>query len=94
MAGPTQYGFNLQEVATALIKEQKIHEGKWVVLFDLNLAGGIFGVNPDDQLPGAFMQIKRLLLAQPDPAMPQRFVVDASEVNPAPSAKASSAKPK
>ena len=94
MAEPTQYGFDLKEVATALIREQKIHEGKWAVLFDLNLAGGIFGITAADALPGAFMQIKRVLLAQPDPAMYEKFIVDASVVNPAPSVKTSTTKPK
>lgn len=94
MAGPTQYGFDLQEVAIALIKEQKIYDGKWAVLFDLNLAGGVFGATPANSLPGAFMQIKRVLLAQADPAMPERFIVDASVVNPAPSVKTSTTKPK
>jgi hypothetical protein len=88
MAAPTQFAFDLKEVATALIKEQNIHTGKWWVLFDFNLGAGLLGggigpVQHGDSLPGAFFQIRRIILAQVgEPAPPGALVVDAAEVNP------------
>jgi hypothetical protein len=82
MAAPTQYGFELREVATALIKQQNIHEGRWWAAFEFALGSGLFGAAPPEVLPGAMFQIRRVLLAQADQATPQQFVVDASEVNP------------
>jgi hypothetical protein len=88
MATPTQYAFELKEVATALIKAQNIHTGKWWVLFDFTLGAGMFGGVPGapssgDQLPGAFFQIRRIMLAQAgEPPPPAALVVDAAEVNP------------
>jgi hypothetical protein len=35
VAAPTQYVFELCEVATALIKEKNIHEGRWWAVFEL-----------------------------------------------------------
>jgi hypothetical protein len=84
MAIPTQYSFDLDEVATALIKQGNIHEGKWWAVFEFNLGTGMFGQTPSDVLPGGFVQIKRVLLAQAgDPPPPERLVVDAAVVNPA-----------
>ena len=84
MATPTQYAFGLKEVATALIKQQNIHAGKWWVVFDFALGAGIFGAPPTgEQLPAAFVQIRSISLAQVgEPPPPAAFVVDAEEVNP------------
>jgi hypothetical protein len=83
MAAPTQYGFELREVATALIKQQNIHEGRWWAAFEFALGSGLLGAAPLEVLPGAMFQIRRILLAQADQTTPQQFVVDAAEVNPA-----------
>lgn len=83
MAAPTQYGFELREVAIALIKQQNIHEGRWWAAFEFALGSGLLGAAPPDVLPGAMVQIRRVLLAQADQATPQQFIVDAAEVNPA-----------
>ena len=93
MATPTQYAFDLNEVATALIKQQNIHTGKWWVVFDFMLGAGIFGrptgvppsgtPSPGDLFPSAFVQIRRVTLAQVgEPPPPAALVVDAAEVNP------------
>ena len=85
MAAPTQYAFELREVATALIKQQNIHEGKWWAVFEFVLRSGVFGQTNVELLPGGLFQIKRVILAQPDRSTPEQFVVDGGEVNPAPS---------
>jgi hypothetical protein len=84
MAAPTQYGFELREVATALIKQQNIHEGKWWAVFEFVLKGGVFGQTNAELLPGGLFQIKGIILAQSDMSTPEQFIVDAAEVNPAP----------
>jgi hypothetical protein len=84
MAAPTQYGFELREVATALIKQQNIHEGKWWAVFEFVLRSGVFGQTNAELLPGGLFQIKRIILAQPDLSTPEQFVVDGAEVNPTP----------
>ena len=86
MAAPTQYGFQLREVAIALIKEQNIHDGRWWAAFEFTLGSGLFGATPADVFPGGMFQIRRVLLAQADQSTPEQFVVDAAEVNPASSA--------
>jgi hypothetical protein len=85
MAAPTQYRFELREVATALIKQKNIHEGRWWAVFEFVLRGGVFGQTNAELMPGGVFQIKGIILAQSDQSTPEQFVVDAAEVNPAPS---------
>jgi hypothetical protein len=83
MATPSQYVFDLKEAATALIKEQGIHEGVWVLGFEFTLGAGLFGTTPADMRPGAFAHIVKLQLtrhAEGGPEVP--FAVDAAIVNP------------
>jgi hypothetical protein len=89
MAPPTQYDFELREVAAALVKQQDIHEGRWWAVFEFVLRSGVFGQTDAELLPGGLFQIKRIVLAHPDLSTPEQFVVDAAEVNPAPSLMAS-----
>jgi hypothetical protein len=94
MATATKYQFELSQVAAALIKAQNIHEGKWWVAFELVMATGMVGPAPPDLMPGAVMQIKRLLLTRADESTLAHFIVDAAEANPAPRAKPTASKPK
>jgi hypothetical protein len=84
MAEPTQFSFDLKEVATALVKQQGLHEGHWLVTFELNLAAGIIGQTPATSMPAAFVQINRLQLVRQDqvPSPHPHLTVDAAEVNP------------
>lgn len=95
MATPTQYAFELNEVATALIRAQNIHEGKWWVTFEFLLGTGLLGgsVGSPDAFPGGFYTIRRVTLAQAtvEPAPPPHLVVDAAVVNPEPKATRSKA---
>jgi hypothetical protein len=88
MATPTQYSFELNEVATALIKAQNIHEGKWWVAFEFLLGTGLLGgqVGSPDAFPGGFFTIRRITLAQAtaEPPPPPHLIVDAAIVNPRP----------
>jgi hypothetical protein len=88
MAEPTQYSFSLAEVATALIKQQGLHEGKWMVSFDLAVAIGLMGPSPSEARPGASFNIQRVSIGKPpDQGGPSSLIVDASEVNPSSSGK-------
>jgi hypothetical protein len=83
MAETTQYTFDLKEATVALIKEQGIHEGLWILGFEIALGAGQFGPTPAEAKPGAFMQINKLqLLRQTAEAA---NTVDAAAVNPPPS---------
>jgi hypothetical protein len=66
MAETTQYTFDLKEATVALIKEQGIHEGLWILGFEIALGAGQFGPTPAEAKPGAFMQINKLQLLPPN----------------------------
>lgn len=94
MGNPSQYTFEMSEVATALIKAQNIHEGKWWVGFEFTLASGLLGGpggpgGSTDAFPGAFFTIRRVVLAQAtgEPPPPAHMTVDAAQVNPQPKAR-------
>lgn len=83
MAEPTQFSFELTEVATALVKHQGIHSGKWTLSFELVFTAGLFGQSPADLRPGAGVQFQRLsLVRSAEPPQAPYLVVDAAEVNP------------
>lgn len=84
MAEVSQYNFALKEVTTALIKQQDIHEGKWAVGFEFNLAAGNAGASLADVRPSAIVGIAGLILVRAkDGEPPVPFLVDAAEINPA-----------
>jgi hypothetical protein len=83
MADIAQYNFEFKEAAAALIKHQGLHEGLWMVGFEISLGAGNFGPTPADAKPGAFMQISRMqLIRQAADAESNPNVVDAAKINP------------
>jgi hypothetical protein len=86
MAEATQFTFDLREVATALIKQQGIHEGAWFAAFEFGLVAGIIGPTPDEAKPSALLQVQKVQLVRQLqlPSPHPRLTVDATEVNPAP----------
>lgn len=84
MAEPTQFTFDLKEVATALIKQQDLHEGVWFAAFEFGLAAGMIGPTPDDARPAAFVQLLKVQLVKQTqlPSPHPHLTVDAAEVNP------------
>lgn len=83
MAEPTQYAFELQETAIALVKQQNITDGLWMIAFEFGLATGIFGATNSDAKPGSMIQINKVLLVRvPEGQEHPSFVVDAAAVNP------------
>ena len=88
MAEITQFNFGLAEVAEALIKQQDLHEGEWVVAVEFNVNVGMMGLNPDAARPGVMILANQFQLARATPGQnPPHLVVDAAKVNPAKSTK-------
>lgn len=86
MAEAIQYSFELKEVATALIKQQGLHEGTWMVALEFGLAAGFIGATPADARPAALVQVIRVQLVKQtaEPSPHPHLIVDAAAVNPAP----------
>lgn len=85
MADPIQYSFSFIEVAKALMKEQGIHEGRWLLAFELNFTAGVFGISVEpDFRPGGMMQIRAATLqrAPVETSADAPMVFDATVLNP------------
>jgi hypothetical protein len=85
MAEVDTYGFDLKEVTTALIKQQGIHEGLWMMSFEFNLGAGMAGSTKEEVRPVAFVQINKIsLVRQKEIPSGHNLAINAAEVNPAP----------
>jgi len=87
MTEPTQYTFDLHEVTVALVKQQGLHEGRWMLSVMFAQGAGMIGLTPDqnDLRPTAFNQVTGIQLVRPPEGTPNApFVVDAGKVNPRP----------
>jgi hypothetical protein len=82
MAEPTQYTFDLREATEALIKQQGLHDGQWVLAFEINFTAGTFGPAVAESKPGAMMQIMSLQLIRYTSSVADPRAVDAAIVNP------------
>lgn len=87
MSEPTEYTFELKDLATTLVRAQGIHAGVWRVGFEFNFAATYAGPTPEEVRPSAVVQICRIVLTKVEPGEVQYFVVDAAEINPVPTAK-------
>jgi len=80
MANIDKVTFSYKEIATALVKQQEIHEGIWMIAVEF----GINAVNagPDDENlnPTAILPILKIGLTRTDKL--SNLAVDAAEVNP------------
>jgi hypothetical protein len=82
MAEPTQYSFDLKEVAECLLRKQGIKEGQWVLTFQLVFGAGIFGQAEEDARPGGLMQVNNVMLERPAKGQPlPPWTVDASKLD-------------
>jgi hypothetical protein len=84
MAEATQFSFDFREVATAMIKQQGLHEGLWMVAFEVNFVAGVLGTTPPTSMPSVLVQMTKLQLIRQDQVPPPNphLTVDAAEVNP------------
>ena len=86
MATPDRYTFNYKEVVEALIKQQGLHDGEWVINLEFGLQAGNFGPNDDDLRPGVLVPIMKIGIQRTDHR--SNLSVDAAIVNPKPGKKA------
>jgi hypothetical protein len=84
MAEATVFSFDLREVATAMIKQQGLHEGLWMVVFEFNFVAGVMGPTPPTSMPGVMVQMSKLQLIRQNEVAPSNahLTVNAAEVNP------------
>jgi hypothetical protein len=84
MAEVSQYSFSFAELTEALIKQQGLHEGQWIIAVELNINVGIMGMSPESSRPGAMILANQVQLVRAIPDKhPQHLIVDAAKVNPA-----------
>lgn len=71
---------SLNEIAELLVRHMGKHEGLWELTFEVQVAIGKVGPNPDSVLPGAAMGVSKIGLMRTDSLGP--FTIDAARVNP------------
>jgi hypothetical protein len=82
MAEPERYAFSYKEIAEALVKKQRIHEGIWGIYIEFGIQAANAGPSDDELRPVAIIPVLKIGL--------QRFskennlAVDAARVNPKP----------
>ena len=74
--------FSYKEVATALLKEQKIHEGYWSLFIRFGLNAVNLGPNEDELKPCAVIPVLEIGLQKGEKE--NSITVDAAKVNPRP----------
>jgi hypothetical protein len=83
MAETAQIVFSHKEVVEALIKQQGIHEGRWMIMMQFGIQGMNVGKgSPQNLVPAALVPIVAIGLQKTD--QDTNLSVDAAEVNPAP----------
>lgn len=81
MAEANRFEFSYQEVATALIKQQDLHDGIWAVSVKFGIAGILGGPTPEQSVPTAMVPVLNIGLTKADKE--GNIAVDAARVNPA-----------
>lgn len=93
MAEAKLISFTYQEIVTALIKHQGIHEGLWGVYAQFGLgAANVQDPETQEVLPAAIVPIKELGIQQFP--KPNNLTVDAAVVNPKPKSASARKTPK
>jgi hypothetical protein len=83
MAEASTYAFDLNEVTTALIKHQGIHDGLWILAVEFNFGAAFGGPTKEALRPSAVVQVNKLqLVRQTEVPEGQPRGLDAAEVNP------------
>lgn len=82
MAEIDQIKFSHTEVATALVKQHGLHEGRWMLAIEFGINGVNVGPDDDNMNPAAVVPILKISLSRTDKV--SNLSVDAAEVNPKP----------
>jgi hypothetical protein len=80
MAEPTQIMFSHKEVVTALLKEQGIHEGIWMLAMQFGFAAANVGSSEGDLNPAAIVPVIKIGVQRAETQ--NSLSVDAADVNP------------
>lgn len=82
MAEPTQFMFSHKEVVTALLKQQNIHEGIWMLSISFGMAATNIAQKEDgtDLSPAVILPVLNIGIQRTD--IVNNLSVDAAEVNP------------
>jgi hypothetical protein len=82
MAEAQNYTFSFQEIAEALIKKQKIHQGLWGIYVEFGLSAANLGKEPGtkDVVPAAIIPIVKIGIQKFKEE--NNLTVNASKVNP------------
>lgn len=81
MAETKQITFSHEEVVTALVKKQELHEGFWQLYVEFGIGAANVGPSPDQLLPAAIVPVLKIGLQRVD-KKENHLTVDAAEVNP------------
>lgn len=94
MADPDRFTWKHKELVAVLLKEAKVHEGRWFLAANFGMGGGNFGQTEDQLNPGVVIMLGSIGIQRemPEAKAPQALVVDAAEVNPAPKARGKAGK--
>lgn len=76
-----RYTFTHREVVEALIKQQGLHEGIWMISMEFGIGAVNAGPTEDQIVPTAMVPIVKMGLAKADKE--SNISVDAARVNPA-----------
>ncbi len=79
------YKFNHREILELLVKSAGVHDGEWVLQVNFGFTAGNFGSDEDNSVPGAIVIINNLGITRAKKDSPRNLVINAAEVNPAPS---------
>jgi len=72
--------FSLRELTEIIIKHKNIHEGKYNLSFEFQIAVGAIGPSPESIFPGAMFGVSGVGIKKPE--IENIHTVDAAEVNP------------
>ena len=84
MAEVNQIVFSHRELIELLIKKAGVHEGKWGLILNMNVATGLVGT-PEQAAPGVIVSIPNIGIQRTPPDAPEvagNVSVDAAQVNP------------
>ena len=82
-----KYTFSYKEVVVALVKEQGLHEGIWMLQIEFGIGAINAGPTEEHMMPTAMIPVVKIGLTKT--AKESNLSVDAAKVNPAKPAKAS-----
>ncbi len=83
MPEASQYLFTTRELLEALIREAKVHEGKWVLVAKFAFTPGNYGPTLDQMSPGTVVATTHLGIQRAPDDTPEGVWADAAAINPA-----------